>query len=76
MGRMSSAAAARKPYPSDVSDEEWSLVAHHLTLMKEAAPQREYPMRELFNALRYGVAWRAMPNDFPPWAAVYQQMQR
>ncbi len=37
-------------------------------------------MRELFNALRYviryGIAWRAMPNDFPPWAAVYQQMQR
>ena len=73
-------AAARKPYPSDVSDEEWSLVAPYLTLMKEAAPQREYPMRELFNALRYviryGIAWRAMPNDFPPWAAVYQQMQR
>ena len=33
-------------------------------------------MRELFNALRYGIAWRAMPKDFPPWAAVYQQMQR
>ena len=72
--------AARKSYPSDVSDEEWSLVAPYLTLMKEAAPQREHPMRELFNALRYviryGIAWRAMPNDFPPWAAVYQQMQR
>lgn len=26
--------------------------------------------------VRYGVAWRAMPNDFPPSAAVYQQMQR
>ena len=42
----------------------------YLTLMKEAAPQREYPMREMFNALRYviryGIAWRAMPNDFPP----------
>ncbi len=55
-------------------------MAPYLTLMKEAAPQRDYPMRELFNALRYviryGIAWRAMPNDFPPWAAVYQQMQR
>src|ERR1700712_3251419 len=33
-----------------------------------------------FNALRYvvryGIAWRAMPNDLPPWAAVYQQSQR
>jgi len=76
----SSAPAPRRPYPSDVSDDEWSLVAAYLTLMKEDAPQREYPMRELFNALRYviryGIAWRAMPNDFPPWSAVYQQAQR
>ena len=70
----------RKPYPSDVNDEEWSLVAPYITLMTETAPQRDYPMRELLNALRYvvryGIAWRAMPNDFPPWAAVYQQTQR
>src|ERR1700710_3192139 len=73
-------APLRKRYPSDVSDEEWSLVVPYLTLMKEAAPQRDYPLRELFNALRYviryGIAWRAMPNDLPPWSAVYQQTQR
>ncbi len=70
----------RKPYPSDVSDDEWSLVVPYLTLMTEAAPQRDHSLRELFNGLRYviryGIAWRAMPNDFPPWAAVYQQSQR
>src|SRR5246127_3343355 len=70
----------RKPYPSDVSDEEWSLVAPYLTLMREDANQREHSLCELFNALRYviryGIAWRAMPNDFPPWSAVYQQSQR
>ena len=48
--------------------------------MSEAAPQRDHSLRELFNALRYviryGIAWRAMPNDFPSWAAVYQQSQR
>lgn len=73
-------AALRKPYPSDVSDEEWALVVPYLTLMTEAAPQRDHSLRELFNALRdvirYGIAWRTMPNDFPPWAAVYQQSQR
>ena len=42
-------AATRKPYLSDVSEEEWFLVAAYLTLMKEAAPQREYPTRKLFN---------------------------
>ncbi|MBI0539800.1 IS5 family transposase, partial [Roseomonas sp. KE2513] len=71
---------ARKPYPSDVSDEEWALVAPYLTLLLENAGQREHPLREVFNGLRYlvryGVAWRAMPNDLPPWHAVYDQAQR
>ncbi len=48
--------------------------------MVQDAPQRQHCLRELFNALRYviryGIAWRAMPNDFPPWFAVYQQAQR
>lgn len=30
---------ARKPYPSDVSDEEWSLVIPYLVLMREYAEQ-------------------------------------
>jgi len=42
---------ARKSYPSDVSDAEWAFCAPDLTLMKEDAPQREYPLRELFNGL-------------------------
>ena len=71
---------ARKPYPSDVSDDEWALIAPYLTLLPEDAGQREYPLREAFNGLRYviktGAPWRWMPNDLPPWAAVYQQAQR
>ena len=71
---------ARKPYPSDVTDEEWDFVAPYLTLMKEDAPQREHDLREVFNAMRYvvrgGQAWRMMPNDLPPWEVVYQQTQR
>lgn len=70
----------RKAYPSDVSDEEWALVAPYLTLMTEDAPQREHPLREVFNGLRYivrtGAAWRLMPHDLPPWHTVYQQTQR
>jgi transposase len=71
---------ARKPYPSDVTDEEWDFVAPYLTLMTEDAPQREHDLREVFNGMRYvvrgGQAWRMMPNDLPPWSAVYQQAQR
>lgn len=70
----------RKSYPTDVSNEEWAFCVSYLTLMTEEAPQRVYPLREIFNALRYlvksGGAWRMMPHDLPPWPVVYQQTQR
>jgi transposase len=70
----------RKQYPSDVSDAEWEFCAPYLTLMREDAQQREYSLRELFNAVRYvvktGCQWRYLPHDFPPWSAVYQQARR
>ncbi len=70
----------RKPYPSDVSDDEWAFVAPYLTLMSEEAPQREYALREVFNGLRWivrtGAQWRWLPHDLPPWSTVYQQTQR
>lgn len=69
-----------KGYPSDCSDEEWEFVVPYLTLMKEEAPQREYNLREVFNALRWmcrsGSPWRYLPSNFPPWHVVYQQTQR
>ena len=70
----------RTDYPSDVSDEEWAFCAPYLTLMREDAPQRDYPLRAIFNALRYmvraGCPWRMMPHDLPPWYSVQQQAQR
>jgi transposase len=70
----------RKSYPSDVSDAEWEFLVPYLTLMREDVPQREYPLRDLFNALRYvvktGCPWRFLPHDLPPWTAVYQQARR
>ncbi len=41
----------RKPYPTDVSDEEWSFAGPYLKLMEEAAPQCRHDLREVFNAL-------------------------
>jgi transposase len=70
----------RKPYPSDVSDEEWTFVAPYLALVREDAPQRRHDLREVFNALRWlartGAEWRLLPHDFPRWEAVYQQTRR
>ena len=48
--------------------------------MTEQAPQRAYPLRRVFNALRWlaraGAPWRYLPHDFPAWHVVYQQVQR
>jgi transposase len=72
--------STRPPYPSDVSDDEWAFVAPYLTLLAEDAGQRKYPLREVFNGLRYivktGAHWRMLPHDLPPWPTVYQQMLR
>jgi transposase len=77
---METSARTRKPYPTDVSDEEWQFVAPYLTLMDHDAPQRRHELREVFNALRWivraGAPWRLLPTNFPPWEAVYQQARR
>ncbi len=77
---MESQVSPRKPYPTDVSDEEWQFVAPYLALVRADAPQRHHDLREVFNALRWivhtGAPWRYLPGDFPPWQAVYQQTRR
>jgi transposase len=70
----------RKPYPTDVTDEEWAFAAPSLTLMDEDAPQRRHDLREVFDALRWivrtGAQRRMPPTNFPPWAAVSRQTRR
>jgi transposase len=70
----------RKSYPSDVSDAEWEFLLPYLTLMRSDAPQRQYSLRDVFDAVRYvvktGCQWDFLPHDFPPWTAVYQQARR
>jgi transposase len=72
--------APRKPYPSDVSDDEWAFATPYLTLLRPDAPQRVYDPREVFNAVRWmvqaGSPWRYLPTNFPPWEADYQQIRR
>ena len=68
------------PYPSDVSDEEWTFVAPYLALNREDSEHRRHDLRAVFNAVRWlvrtGASWRMMPHEFPPWPVVYQQTQR
>jgi len=64
----------RQAYPTDLTDEQWALVA---PLLPKATRGRKpvHSRREMINALLYlartGCQWRMLPHDLPPWEAVY-----
>ena len=72
----------RKPYPDDLTDEEWTKIAPMLSknTYRGAGTRPKYPRREMLNAifyiLRTGCRWRDLPHDYPPWKTVYAQFLR
>jgi putative transposase len=65
----------RKPYPSDLTDEQWALLKDWLPDAKPGGRPRHTDLREVVNALLYlvrnGCTWRSLPHDFPHWRTVY-----
>jgi putative transposase len=65
----------RRRSPSDLSDAEWALLAPLLPAAKPGGRARSVDLREVVDAISYwlrgGVAWRALPHDFPPCTTVY-----
>ena len=63
-------AKLRKPYPSDLSDEQWAIVEPLLPTPVKAGAPRKTDLREVLNAIFYvlstACAWSALPHDFPP----------
>ncbi len=73
----------RTPYDSDVTDEEWSVLAEFIPEPRLHLQPIKYERREIVNALLYqkrtGCPWRYLPHDFPPWESVakyYYQWSR
>jgi transposase len=62
-------------FPSDLTDEEWALVAPLIPSPKPGGNKRTRDMREVVNGLMYvlstGCQWRAIPKDLPPRSTVY-----
>src|SRR5881409_190145 len=64
----------RKPYPSDLTDDQWELIRPLIPVYKVGRP-REVDMREVVNAILYlnrsGCQWDMLPHDLPPKSDVY-----
>lgn len=66
---------SRLPYPSDLTDKQWMLIAPLIPAPKPGGRNREVDVREILNAIFYilksGCEWRMVPHDFPKWPLVY-----
>jgi putative transposase len=71
---------AGRGYPTDVSDQEWRVIAPLLPGAERTGRPRKTDFRAVINALRYlvrrGCEWRMLPNDFPPYQTVYYWFRR
>ena len=74
------AKAARKAYRSDLTDEQWHLLAPLLPPRVPAGAPRTTDLREVVHAVLYrlhnGCAWHALPHDFPPEGTVRDYFHR
>ena len=65
-------------YPSDLTDEEWSLVAPLIPPAKRGGNRRHVDMREVVNGIMYvlstGCQWRAVPKDLPPRSTLFSYL--
>jgi len=61
-------------YPSDLTDEEWALVAPVVPPAKRGGNKRTVDVREVVNGLMYvlstGCQWASIPKDLPPRSTV------
>ena len=66
---------SRQRYPSDLTDQEWTILEPLIPPAKPGGRPRMVNMRQVINAILYldrtGCQWRALPHDFPQWPTVW-----
>lgn len=69
----------RRPYPSDLTDTQWNLLADLFPKAETGRP-REVNLRDVVDAIFYlnrtGVQWRYLPHDYPRWDVVYSYFRK
>src|SRR5260370_403006 len=67
--------AGRKPYPSDLTDEQWAVIEPLIPAAKPGGAARTTDMREVLNTIFYqsrtGCQWRYLPHDLLPKSTVW-----
>ena len=65
---------SRLRYPSDLTDEEWSLVEPLVPAAKRGGNKRTVDVRQVVDGIMYllgtGCQWAALPKDLPPRSTV------
>ena len=67
-------------YPTDVTEQEWAIVAPELSRKAPTGRPRTVDLRNVFNAIRYknrtGCQWDMLPEGFPPKSTVFDYYQK
>ena len=70
----------RKPYPSDLTDAQWAMLAPYIPTPLSGGRPPEHARREIVNAILYvlrtGCGWAYLPHDFPNWKTVYDYFRQ
>ena len=67
-------------YPSDLTDEEWSIVGPLIPRAKRGGNRRSVDERAVLDGVMYilstGCQWAALPKDLPPRSTVNDYLRR
>jgi putative transposase len=70
---------ARKPYKTDLTDEQWAIVKPLIPPGKHGGRHREVDIREVLNTIFYqnktGCQWDLLPHDLLPKSTVHDYFQ-
>lgn len=68
------------PQPSSVTDAEWAVLAPLLARKERRGRPQQHARRAMLDAVFYvvrtGCQWRAIPETFPPFPAVWSTFRR
>ena len=69
-------ALARRAYPSDLTDAQWTILEPLIPASKHGGRPRKVNMREVMNTILYlnrtGCQWDMLPHDLLPKSTVYE----